>query len=103
MVVCGRCNTGYNEELEQECPECKEANKPFYRTKESQDKGIISIRLNQEERAALEDIKQVLDIGSDATALKLAAFKGWGVLQRVFGRNFLRWLSDRERQNRALK
>lgn len=100
MTVCGRCNTEF-EGLE--CPECLEANKPFYRKKATQDKGVISIRLNAEELELLEDIKQTLDIGSDGTALKLGCFKGWAVLQRTFGKDFLKWLCDKNRQNRALK
>ena len=100
MKTCGRCNAEYNEDIESECPECAKANKPFYRTKENQDKSVMTIRLNDEERALLEDIKATLDITSDGAALKLAAFKGWGVLQRTFGRDFLKWLSDKERESR---
>ena len=101
MALCGRCGTRFEGD---ECPDCKEANKPFYRTKQDgQDKGIMTIRLNDEERAQLEDIKLILDISSDGAALKLAAFKGWGVLQRTFGRDFLKWLSDKNRQTRGFK
>jgi hypothetical protein len=103
MKVCGRCNFEYDDVLEVSCPECAKASKPFYRTKEVQDKGVMTIRLNDEERALLEDIKVTLDISSDGAALKLAAFKGWGVLQRTFGRDFLKWLADKDRQTRGVK
>ena len=102
-ILCGRCNFEYDLSVNSECPECLKANKPFYRTKEVQDKGVMTIRLNEEERALLEDIKATLDITSDGAALKLAAFKGWGVLQRTFGRDFLKWLSDKDRQTRGFK
>ena len=100
MTICGRCNTEFEGP---ECPDCFEANKPFYRKKEVQDKGVITIRLNDEERQLVEDIKATLDITSDGAALKLAAFKGWNVLQRIFGRDFLKWLCDKDRQTRGVK
>lgn len=78
---------------------------PFYRTKqdEDQDKGVMTIRLNAEERRVLEEIKAVFDIRSDGTALKLAAFKGWNVLQRTFGTDFLKWLASKDRTSRGVK
>ena len=79
---------------------------PFYRThlkEEGEDKTHVTIRLNAEERASLDDIKLILDISSDGAALKLAAFKGWDVLQRTLGRDYLKWLADKERMTRGVK
>lgn len=103
LILCGKCGEEYEDNGEG-CPACKEAERPFYRKNLNEpDKNIFSIRLNPEERQALDEIKQVLDLGSDGTALKLCAFKGWVVLQRTFGRETLRWLCDKERTNRGLK
>jgi hypothetical protein len=103
--VCDRCGSN-NQDSDEECLACKEADKPFYRKSikaGQEDKLLLTLRLNKEERAQLDDIKLVLDINSDGGALKLAAFKGWGVLQRTLGRDFLRWLCDKERQSRVIK
>lgn len=87
------------------CPKCKSDIRPFQLKNPAQgdDKTHVTIRLNQEERAQLDDIKKVLDIRSDGTALKIAAFQGWAVLQRTLGRDYLAWLSDKDRQTRGMK
>lgn len=104
MMICGRCNTEYDEILLKECPACKEAEAPFYRRNlDSEESRPISIRLNAEERVLLEDIKLVLDLSSDGAALKQAAFVGWNVLQRTLGRDNLRWLASKERVTRGVK
>jgi len=103
---CDRCGSE-NEDGLVDCVDCKESEKPFYRktlkTGSEGDKLLLTLRLNKEERAFLDDIKETLDISSDGAALKLAAFKGWAVLQRTFGRDFLKWLSSKDRLTRNLK
>jgi hypothetical protein len=103
---CDRCGADNADEAE-ECLACKEADKPFYRknlrSTGAEDKMLLTLRLNKEERAQLDDIKLILDINSDGGALKLAAFKGWGVLQRTLGRDFLKWLCDKDRLTRGPK
>ena len=102
MKTCQRCNFEYNEDFEPSCPECIKENL-FYRKNlkdENEIKLLISIRLSPEERIELDKIKKILDIKGDSTALKVCAFKGWGVLQRTFGSDFLKWLSDKERESR---
>jgi hypothetical protein len=103
--ICKRCGADNADGL-QECQACREAEKPFYRKnlkKEGEDKLLLTLRLNKEERAQLDDIKIVLDLNSDGGALKVAAFRGWAVLQRTLGRDFLKWLCDKERQSRGPK
>lgn len=104
MVACDRC--GAEIPPDSECLECKEAERPFYRKNlkaEGEDKLLLTLRLNSEERQILDDIKSVLDLSSDGGALKIAAFKGWAVLQRTLGRDTLKWLASQERQSRGLK
>lgn len=104
MVQCGRCGEQYDDGLA-ECPACKADALPFYRKNLEVDLSSrpISIRLNDGERALLEDIKATLDLSSDGAALKQAAFVGWDVLQRTLGRENLRWLADKERRTRGVK
>jgi hypothetical protein len=100
--VCGSSNSDDSDE----CIDCRDADKPFYRKnlkKEGGDKLLLTLRLNKEERALLDEIKDVLDINSDGGALKLSAFKGWLVLQRTLGKDTLKWLCSKERQSRGLK
>jgi len=52
----------------------------------------ISVRLNAEERAWLNEIKEDLGIKSDSRALKVAAMAGKNVLQTMFTRKILRYL-----------
>lgn len=102
VKTCQRCGFEYRGE---DCPECKAAETPFYRktVKLDDSKNIFTIRLNLEERAQLEIIKEALDLSSDGAALKLAAFKGWGVLQRTLGAETLRWLASKDRLTRGPK
>lgn len=101
--VCDRCGSECSDDVD-ECQSCKEAERPFYRKnmrKEGEDKLLLTLRLNKEERAVLDEIKAVLDISSDGGALKIAAFRGWGVLQRTLGKDNLAWLCSQNRQSRG--
>lgn len=60
----------------------------------------ISIRLNAEERAWLNEIKEDLDLKNDSRALKIAAFCGKNVLQTMFSRKILRYLFKKDRQKK---
>ena len=102
---CKVCNSE-NADDQEDCQACREADKPFYRKNqkiEGEDKLLLTLRLNKEERGQLDDIKFILDLNSDGAALKLAAFKGWAVLQRTLGRDFLKWVCDKERLSRGPK
>ena len=61
----------------------------------------ISIRLNIEERAWLNEIKEDLDIKNDSRALKIAAMAGKNVLQTFFGRDILKYLFKKERKRKG--
>ncbi len=58
----------------------------------------ISVRLNDEERAWLNEIKEDLGINSDSRALKVAAMAGKNVLQTMFTRKILRYLFKKKVQ-----
>lgn len=60
-------------------------------------KDVFSVRVNKEERAIIEDIKEMLDIKSDSTALKFAAEVGRNVLLNTFGKDRLRYLFKNDR------
>lgn len=77
-------------------------NKPFYRTRLDEDKEkdtreVITISLNKDERAWLDEIKEDLNIKQDGKALKMAAFIGKNVTQALFTRRFLAYLFNKER------
>ena len=78
--------------------EDKEA--PFYpkTLEEERDRKVISISLNPNEQALLEEIKEDLNIATDGRAIKTAAFIGKNVLQGFFTRKFLKYLFSNERQ-----
>jgi hypothetical protein len=102
-MICKNCGTLYNSA---ECPDCKEAAAPFYRKtlKDGEDtKLLLTIRLNIEERAQLDQIKRDLDINSDGAALKLCCFRGYSVLQSTLGAQNLSWLASKDRLTRGVK
>ena len=57
----------------------------------------FTVRVNPEQRAWLEEIKEDLNIKSDSKALKIAAFVGRNVLHQLFTRPLLRYLFKKER------
>lgn len=61
-------------------------------------KDVITVRLNQDERAWLEELKEDLNLKSDSTALKTGALIGKNVLQGTFTRPILRYLFKKDRQ-----
>lgn len=73
---------------------------PFVRydlDKDSKDKTIFTVRLNKDERAKLDKIKELLNIANDSTALKMGAEIGLNVLLQTFGEPNLRWLFKKDR------
>lgn len=74
---------------------------PFVRYQLDEDiiegEGVISVRLNQEETAWLQEIKEDLNIGSSSKALKTAAFIGKNVIQATFTRRLLKYLFKNQR------
>lgn len=76
----------------------KENFRSYTLDEEKEEGDVISIRLNPEEKAWLEEIKEDFDVKSDGKALKFAAFVGKNVIQQAFGRRLLRFLFKKERQ-----
>lgn len=78
-------------------------NKPFEKQTLDEEKPqnnkerIFTMRLNLEEQKWLEEIKEDLNIKSDAKAMKFAAVVGRNVLQTLFGRSILRYLFKKDR------
>ena len=70
---------------------------PFSRQHLKKKADTFTVRLNQQERAMLEEIKEDLNINSDSKALKFAAWIGKNVLHTVFSRKILRFLFDKDR------
>lgn len=60
-------------------------------------KDVFTVRVNQEERIILEELKEDLNIKSDSKALKIGALIGRNVLQHTFNRPLLRYLFKKER------
>lgn len=60
---------------------------------------IVAVRLNKEERAKLEELKEDLNIKSDSKALKVSGLIiGRNVLHSTFTRPLLRYLFKKDRQ-----
>lgn len=81
---------------------------PFQVTRDDEerlkDKGrVITLRLNEEELAMLQDQKDLLDTDIDGTALKFFWKSGWNVAHRVFGRETLAWVASRDRKRSLRK
>lgn len=74
-------------------------NPPFVRQTlgEKSKEDTFTVRVNDEERKMLEEIKEVLNIKSDGKALKIAARVGYNVLHTTFGRELLLYLFKKER------
>lgn len=58
---------------------------------------MLSLRLNREEREALEADKELLDIGPDSAAIKLLMEIGRKVLRDTFSERHLRYLASLKR------
>ena len=70
---------------------------PFYKRQEGKKEDTFTVRMNPQERAWLQEIKEDLDIKSDGKALKMGAFIGRNVIQGTFTRAFLKYLFKKER------
>jgi hypothetical protein len=73
--------------------------KPFTRYDlEDEDKGErITVRLNPEERAMLDEWKRIFDIQRDSTVLKRLAYCGANVIHGTLGKDFVRFLLKKDR------
>lgn len=65
--------------------------------RETQDYETISLRLNREERSALEADKEILDVGGDSQIIKFLVDVGRNVVRSTFSERQLRYLVSRRR------
>jgi hypothetical protein len=71
---------------------------PFVKQHLEKKADTFTVRLNKEERAWLEEIKEDLNVPSDSKALKIAALTiGRNVLHSTFTRPLLRYLFKKDR------
>lgn len=102
MAVCNFCG---GEKVNGVCEACKAANKPFqakYLEEEGKRQDVVAVRLNEAERAKLEEIKEMLDLPADSKVLKFLAFAGYNVLLATFGAEFTGYLCEENRPRLAL-
>lgn len=76
---------------------------PFQVTRDDEermkDKGrVITLRLNEEELALLQEQKDLLDTDLDGSALKFFWKSGWNVIHSAVGRDNISWLASRDRK-----
>lgn len=60
-------------------------------------KNVFTVRVNDEERKLLEELKEVLNVASDGKALKIGALVGLNVLHSTFTRPVLKYLFKKDR------
>ena len=69
----------------------------FTRVHLNTDEDIVSIRLNEQERAELREIKDMLRLDADGTAFKFCVTIAKNVLQSVLGKELVRFLTSPRR------
>jgi hypothetical protein len=57
-----------------------------------------SIRVNAEEQHMIKELRRMLNLDMDGTALKVAAKVGYNVLHGFFGVKMLKYLTDKDRR-----
>ena len=79
--------------------------KPFERTRlNSDEKGkVITLRLNDEELAILEEQKELLDTDLEGATFKFFWKAGWNVTQSNFWKESLRWIASETRVRKLKK
>lgn len=79
-------------------------NLPFQRTKldEEERQDTITIKLNKDERAWLEDMKKVIEQEKDSTAMKQLAWIGAKVLLEPKTATILETIFENKRKNKRL-
>ena len=72
---------------------------PFRKYNLGKKEDTFTVRLNEEERKQLEELKEDLNINSDSKALKVAGLIiGRNVLHSIFTRQLLKYLFKKDRQ-----
>lgn len=71
----------------------------FENTREEEDRkdDVFTVRVNADERAMLERMKQIFDTKQDSTALKSTFAVGYHVIHTMFGAPFAQYLFKKDR------
>jgi len=70
---------------------------PFVRKHLETKDDILNVRLNTQERAQLEDLKDTLQLDADSTALKAALTIAQNVLNSTIGKENMKYLCSQRR------
>ncbi|MBI4140394.1 hypothetical protein HY485_01010 [Candidatus Woesearchaeota archaeon] len=70
---------------------------PFVRKHLDTTDDIITLRLNDEERAQLNDVKETLQLDADGTALKIALDVAQNVILGTVGKKTMQYLCSQRR------
>jgi len=62
---------------------------------------VISLRINESEKALIDKAKTILDIESDTKALKIMAKIGLNVIQNTFSEEIIKYLSSSKRERKT--
>lgn len=71
---------------------------PFTRYHEEKRADTFTVRVNEEERKMIEELKELMNVKQDSKALKVAAKVGLNVLLSSFGKDTLRYLFKKDRE-----
>lgn len=63
----------------------------------------ISVRINAKEREIIDNLKKILNINMDGTAIKIAMVVGHNVLHRDFGADVLKYITSQERRRSIIE
>lgn len=70
---------------------------PFIRKHLETQTDIVNVRLNEQERTKLQQLKKLLQIDADSTALKAGLSISLNVLQHTFGESLLAYICSQRR------
>lgn len=59
---------------------------------------VFAVRLNKQDEAVINELKELFDIKSESTILKLAAYQYLNVLHHGISAKYLRYLFKKDRQ-----
>jgi hypothetical protein len=80
--------------------------KPFEPEKLEEERALekswpISVRINEQEKAMIDKLRDLLDIEGDSKALKKGAEIGLNVLLGVFGEKMIKYLCEGNRERKS--
>ena len=62
---------------------------------------VITVRINEQEKAMIDKLREVLDVEGDSKALKKGAEIGLNVIQGVFGEKLAKYLCSGNREHKS--